>query len=177
MRLHVASLQWCTQSFQSESKFGITQVFLGCSKSNLIAFTVTVGCLVLHQRYKKRYEKYLTYSRELSNPDSGMQPAYFLRSQKVNSSLISSIWFALDCFNGQFVSQHGSCLAQTERAHDFILILVRWWWNDNHDCCAGEHCQWWLQFGQRHLLFHVNGNHAHNNIYCRYGHRGSVESQ
>lgn len=34
-------------------------------------FVVTVGCLVLHQRYKKRYEKYMTYSRELSNPESG----------------------------------------------------------------------------------------------------------
>lgn len=32
---------------------------------------VTVGCLVMHQRYKKRYEKYLTFSRELSNPESG----------------------------------------------------------------------------------------------------------
>ncbi|XP_017955013.1 integral membrane protein GPR155 isoform X1 [Drosophila navojoa] len=36
----------------------------------VMCFIVTVGCLVLHQRYKKRYEKYLTYSRELSNPDS-----------------------------------------------------------------------------------------------------------
>ncbi|XP_068142293.1 lysosomal cholesterol signaling protein [Drosophila tropicalis] len=36
----------------------------------VMCFIVTVGCLVLHQRYKKRYEKYLTYSRELSNPES-----------------------------------------------------------------------------------------------------------
>ncbi|KAL7733374.1 hypothetical protein ACLKA6_004864 [Drosophila palustris] len=36
----------------------------------VMCFIVTVGCLVLHQRYKKRYEKYLTYTRELSNPDS-----------------------------------------------------------------------------------------------------------
>ncbi|EDV96194.1 GH16123 [Drosophila grimshawi] len=28
----------------------------------VMCFIVTVGCLVLHQRYKKRYEKYLTYS-------------------------------------------------------------------------------------------------------------------
>ncbi|XP_054732523.1 integral membrane protein GPR155 isoform X1 [Anastrepha obliqua] len=36
----------------------------------VMCFCVTVGCLVMHQRYKKRYEKYLTYTRELSNPDS-----------------------------------------------------------------------------------------------------------
>ncbi|XP_011180615.2 integral membrane protein GPR155 [Zeugodacus cucurbitae] len=36
----------------------------------VMCFFVTVGCLVMHQRYKKRYEKYLTYTRELSNPDS-----------------------------------------------------------------------------------------------------------
>ncbi|XP_064541363.1 lysosomal cholesterol signaling protein [Drosophila montana] len=36
----------------------------------VMCFIVTVGCLVLHQRYKKRYEKYLTYSRDISNPDS-----------------------------------------------------------------------------------------------------------
>ncbi|XP_017059081.1 integral membrane protein GPR155 isoform X1 [Drosophila ficusphila] len=35
----------------------------------VMCFIVTVGCLVLHQRYKKRYEKYMTYSRELSNPE------------------------------------------------------------------------------------------------------------
>lgn len=28
----------------------------------VMCFIVTVGCLVLHQRYKKRYEKYLTYT-------------------------------------------------------------------------------------------------------------------
>ncbi|XP_002021255.2 integral membrane protein GPR155 [Drosophila persimilis] len=36
----------------------------------VMCFIVTVGCLVLHQRYKKRYEKFMTYSRELSNPES-----------------------------------------------------------------------------------------------------------
>ncbi|XP_073838455.1 integral membrane protein GPR155 homolog anchor [Musca autumnalis] len=36
----------------------------------VMCFIVTVGCLVMHQRYKKRYEKYLTYARELSNPES-----------------------------------------------------------------------------------------------------------
>ncbi|KQS44025.1 integral membrane protein GPR155 isoform X2 [Drosophila erecta] len=29
----------------------------------VMCFIVTVGCLVLHQRYKKRYEKYMTYSQ------------------------------------------------------------------------------------------------------------------
>ncbi|XP_060654780.1 LOW QUALITY PROTEIN: lysosomal cholesterol signaling protein [Drosophila nasuta] len=36
----------------------------------VMCFIVTVGCLVLHQRYKKRYEKYLTFTRDLSNPDA-----------------------------------------------------------------------------------------------------------
>ncbi|ALC42981.1 CG7510 [Drosophila busckii] len=36
----------------------------------VMCFIVTVGCLVLHQRYKKRFEKYLTFARDLSNPDS-----------------------------------------------------------------------------------------------------------
>lgn len=36
----------------------------------VMCFIVTVGCLVLHQRYKRRFEKYLTLSRELSNPES-----------------------------------------------------------------------------------------------------------
>ncbi|KAL5292337.1 GPR155 family protein [Megaselia abdita] len=36
----------------------------------VMCFIVTVGCLVLHQRYKKKFEKYLTLTRELSNPDS-----------------------------------------------------------------------------------------------------------
>lgn len=32
----------------------------------VMCFIVTSGCLVLHQRYKKRFEKYLTLSREVS---------------------------------------------------------------------------------------------------------------
>ncbi|XP_055384232.1 integral membrane protein GPR155 [Condylostylus longicornis] len=39
----------------------------------VMCFIVTAGCLVLHQRYKKRFEKYLTLSRELSNPESESQ--------------------------------------------------------------------------------------------------------
>lgn len=29
-----------------------------------------VGCLVLHQRYKKRYERYISLSKEVSSPDN-----------------------------------------------------------------------------------------------------------
>lgn len=36
----------------------------------VMCFIVTVGCLILHQRYKKRYEKYLTLSKEISSPDT-----------------------------------------------------------------------------------------------------------
>jgi hypothetical protein len=33
-------------------------------------FLVTFGCLVLHQRYKKKFDKYVTLSKEVSSPDS-----------------------------------------------------------------------------------------------------------
>lgn len=33
-------------------------------------FSVIIGCLVLHQRYKKRYQKYLTLSKEISSPET-----------------------------------------------------------------------------------------------------------
>ncbi|XP_058838911.1 integral membrane protein GPR155 [Topomyia yanbarensis] len=36
----------------------------------VMCFIVTVGCLILHQRFKKRHEKYLTLSREVSCPDA-----------------------------------------------------------------------------------------------------------
>ncbi|XP_053685109.1 integral membrane protein GPR155 [Sabethes cyaneus] len=36
----------------------------------VMCFIVTVGCLILHQRFKKRHEKYLTLSREVSSPDT-----------------------------------------------------------------------------------------------------------
>ncbi|XP_059219618.1 integral membrane protein GPR155 [Stomoxys calcitrans] len=52
-------------SFQYGNAQAAISVFL-----LVMCFIVTVGCLVMHQRYKKRYEKYLTYARELSNPES-----------------------------------------------------------------------------------------------------------
>lgn len=52
-------------SFQYGNAQAAISVFL-----LVMCFIVTVGCLVLHQRYKRRFEKYLTLSRELSNPDS-----------------------------------------------------------------------------------------------------------
>ncbi|XP_058053972.1 integral membrane protein GPR155 isoform X1 [Anopheles bellator] len=36
----------------------------------VMCFIVTVGCLILHQRFKKRHERYLTLSREVSSPDT-----------------------------------------------------------------------------------------------------------
>lgn len=36
----------------------------------VMCFIVTVGCLILHQRFKKRHEKYMTLSREVSSPDT-----------------------------------------------------------------------------------------------------------
>lgn len=52
-------------SFQFGNVQAITSVFL-----LVMCFLVTVGCLILHQRYKKRFEKYLTLSKEVSSPDS-----------------------------------------------------------------------------------------------------------
>ncbi|XP_037901142.1 integral membrane protein GPR155 [Glossina fuscipes] len=50
-------------------QYGIAQAAISVFML-VMCFIVTVGCLVMHQRYKKRYEKYLIYTRELSNPDS-----------------------------------------------------------------------------------------------------------
>ncbi|XP_055627992.1 integral membrane protein GPR155 [Toxorhynchites rutilus septentrionalis] len=36
----------------------------------VMCFIVTVGCLILHQRFKKRHEKYMNLSREVSSPDT-----------------------------------------------------------------------------------------------------------
>lgn len=36
----------------------------------VMCFIVTVGCLVIHQRYKKRIEKFMTLSKELSGSES-----------------------------------------------------------------------------------------------------------
>ncbi|XP_041770116.1 integral membrane protein GPR155 [Anopheles merus] len=40
----------------------------------VMCFIVTVGCLILHQRFKKRHERYLTLSREVSSPDTDSSP-------------------------------------------------------------------------------------------------------
>uniref|UniRef100_A0A182Y319 Uncharacterized protein n=1 Tax=Anopheles stephensi TaxID=30069 RepID=A0A182Y319_ANOST len=40
----------------------------------VMCFIVTVGCLILHQRFKKRHERYLTLSREVSSPDTDNSP-------------------------------------------------------------------------------------------------------
>uniref|UniRef100_A0A182JSX1 DEP domain-containing protein n=1 Tax=Anopheles christyi TaxID=43041 RepID=A0A182JSX1_9DIPT len=40
----------------------------------VMCFIVTVGCLILHQRFKKRHERYLTLSREVSSPDTDTSP-------------------------------------------------------------------------------------------------------
>lgn len=52
-------------SFQFGNVQAVISVFL-----LVMCFLVTVGCLILHQRYKRRYEKYLTLSKEVASPDS-----------------------------------------------------------------------------------------------------------
>lgn len=52
-------------SFQFGNVQAVISVFL-----LVMCFLVTVGCLILHQRYKRRVEKYLTLSKEVASPDS-----------------------------------------------------------------------------------------------------------
>lgn len=52
-------------SFQFGNVQAVISVFL-----LVMCFLVTVGCLILHQRYKRRYERYLTLSKEVASPDS-----------------------------------------------------------------------------------------------------------
>lgn len=43
---------------------------MGYAINKMLIFVVTVGCLVLHQRYKKRFEKYRSLSNEVSTDTS-----------------------------------------------------------------------------------------------------------
>lgn len=52
-------------SFQFGNVQAVISVFL-----LVMCFLVTVGCLILHQRYKRRFEKYMTLSKEVASPDS-----------------------------------------------------------------------------------------------------------
>jgi Domain found in Dishevelled, Egl-10, and Pleckstrin (DEP) len=52
-------------SFQFGTVQAIISVFL-----LVLCFIVTVGCLILHQRYKRRYERYVTLSKEVAQPDA-----------------------------------------------------------------------------------------------------------
>ncbi|GAB0095583.1 integral membrane protein GPR155 [Sergentomyia squamirostris] len=58
---HIALGERKNPSFQYGNAQAAIAVFL-----LVMCFIVTVGCLVLHQRYKKRFEKYLTLSKEVS---------------------------------------------------------------------------------------------------------------
>lgn len=51
-------------NFQFGNVQAIISVFL-----LVMCFIVTVGCLMLHQRYKRRYEKYISLSKEVASPD------------------------------------------------------------------------------------------------------------
>lgn len=52
-------------NFQFGNIQAIISVFL-----LVLCFIVTVGCLMLHQRYRRRYEKYVSLSREVASPDA-----------------------------------------------------------------------------------------------------------
>lgn len=56
----------------------------------VMCFIVTVGCLVLHQRYRRRHEKYMTLSKEVSTPDTPSQIESNLISSSSTTNLINS---------------------------------------------------------------------------------------
>ncbi|XP_055603082.1 integral membrane protein GPR155 [Uranotaenia lowii] len=58
----------------------------------VMCFIVTVGCLILHQRFKKRHERYLSLSREVSSPDT--------ESSTVGSSSVTNLIQQESSING-----------------------------------------------------------------------------
>ncbi|XP_037932855.1 uncharacterized protein LOC119667623 [Teleopsis dalmanni] len=80
---NVMSKEKHNPSFQYGNAQAAVSVFL-----LVMCFIVTVGCLVLHQRYKKRYEKYLNFARELSNPESESSD---LQSTISTANLLSNV--------------------------------------------------------------------------------------
>lgn len=69
-------------SFQFGNVQAVISVFL-----LVMCFLVTVGCLILHQRYKRRVEKYLTLSKEVASPDSVTISTAASSSTNINGSL------------------------------------------------------------------------------------------
>lgn len=59
-------------------------------KRNSILFSVTLGCLVLHQRYKRRVENYLSLTKDLSS-ESG---EFGSRTDKITASKITEIFIS-----------------------------------------------------------------------------------
>uniref|UniRef100_A0A7G3AMM5 Putative intracellular signal transduction n=1 Tax=Lutzomyia longipalpis TaxID=7200 RepID=A0A7G3AMM5_LUTLO len=62
---HIRPSERKNPSFQYGNAQAAIAVFL-----LVMCFIVTVGCLVLHQRYKKRFEKYMTLSKEISTGEN-----------------------------------------------------------------------------------------------------------
>lgn len=62
--------------------------------TNVFTFSVTVGCLILHQRYKKRFERYLSLANDVS---STFQHENF--NEDDNASLIQTPSTATSSFN------------------------------------------------------------------------------
>jgi Domain found in Dishevelled, Egl-10, and Pleckstrin (DEP) len=69
-------------SFQFGNVQAVISVFL-----LVMCFLVTVGCLILHQRYKRRFEKYLTLSKEVASPDSDTITTAASSTTNINGSL------------------------------------------------------------------------------------------
>lgn len=59
-----ATTEKTNPSFQYGKTQAIISVFL-----LVMCFIVTVGCLILHQRYRRRYERYVSLSKEVAQPD------------------------------------------------------------------------------------------------------------
>lgn len=57
-----------TEKTNPSFQFGKTQAIISVFLL-VMCFIVTVGCLILHQRYKRRYERYVSLSKEVAQPD------------------------------------------------------------------------------------------------------------
>lgn len=73
-------------SFQFGNIQAVLSVFI-----LVMCFLVTVGCLILHQRYKRRVEKYLNLSREVSSGDSETTTLTTANSSATVSSSIGRV--------------------------------------------------------------------------------------
>lgn len=86
----------------------------------VMCFIVIIGCLILHQRYKKIQEKYLTLSREVASSDSGklfIQILFYPRAGPRYSWTVATIYIT---FNLNFADASANALTCTSTSNLII---------------------------------------------------------